>query len=77
LDLSAVIARCAIQLQLSIGQLVGIKFQLRFGNFKIVSGFSWRCGIFRRFGLGSGCWGQTTYERLVFLDELLKLLDPL
>ena len=53
LNLGAVIARYALKIQLCIGKFVGIKPELRFGNFKIVTAGNGLRAILRRTGRGT------------------------
>ena len=66
-----------IKLLLRILQLVGVQPELRLGNLKLVTVAGRLRGILRRRGAGTGCGGQATDQRLVFLDELLQLCDSL
>ena len=68
LDLRAVVSRCAIKLLLRVGQLAGIKPELRLCNFKIVISLSWLRGSFCWTGLGLRCWGQSLYLSLIHIS---------
>ena len=77
LNLGAVIAGSAIEFLLRILQFVGIEAELGLGNLKVVAVLSRLSRHPSLSGLEPDAAVRLIDQRLVFLDELLKLFDPL
>jgi len=77
LNLRAVVAGGAVQIELRIGQFICVQSQLRLGNIYIVLVDSGLCRTFCLACGGTGSLGQAIGLRLIVMHELIELRDLL